>query len=137
MWTMYGFFWRSYFTLNEKTYFKFWRPISREPDKLEKRKKANWSRKMQISCATIRIYESALSQDFVFKFSTSQKFLRNDAVGKRNVEHVKHVIRMAQFGISKWKSYSWKPRRIFLILSICNRDIALQVLAIPLILRYP
>ena len=37
----------------------------------------------------------------------------NDSVSKRNVEHVKDVIRVAQLEILKSKSYSWKPLRIF------------------------
>ena len=59
----------------------------------------------------------------------------NDTVSKRNVENMKHVIRVAQFEILKSKSYSWKPRWIFSISSICSRAIAIQVLATPLILR--
>ena len=37
----------------------------------------------------------------------------NDAVSKRDVEHVKYVIRVAQFEILKSKSYSWKPFGFF------------------------
>ena len=57
---------------------------------------------------------------------------RNDAVSKRSVEHVKHVIRVAECEIIKLKSYSSKSRWIFSISSIWSRDIALQVLAITL-----
>ena len=54
----------------------------------------------------------------------------NYVVNKRNVEHVKHVIRVAQLENLMSKSYSSEPRWIFLISSIWSRGIALQVLAI-------
>ena len=63
-----------------------------------------------------------------FKFSISLKMRRNDAVSKRNVEHVKQVIRVARSEIIKSKSYSSKPRWIFLIPSVWSRDIVFQVL---------
>ena len=62
---------------------------------------------------------------------------RHDAVSKIIVEHVKHVIGVAQFVILKSKSYSLKPRWIFPILLIRSRDITLQILSIVLFLRYP
>ena len=64
------------------------------------------------------------------------KSKRNDAVSKRNVKYVKHVIRVAEFEILNPKSDSFKPRSIFSISSIRSRDIAPEILAIPLILRY-
>ena len=70
---------------------------------------------------------------FFFLFSGLVK----NAFSKRHVEDVKQVIRMAEFEILNLKSYFSKLRWIFSISPIWSRDIAFQVLAIPLVLRYP
>ena len=61
----------------------------------------------------------------------------NDAVSKRNVEHVKHVIQVAQIEILKSKSYSSESRWIFCFLTEEAiflwkkiRDISVRVLRI-------
>ena len=60
---------------------------------------------MQLSFTTLRVYEYALLQHF-FQVFNLVKMRRNDAVSKGNVEHVKHVVRVAKFQILKSKSYS-------------------------------
>ena len=61
---------------------------------------------------------------------------RNDAVSKRDVEHVTHYLSdpISDFEV---EIIFFKTPLAFLIGSIRSRDIALPVLAISLILRYP
>ena len=66
------FFWRSNFALNKKTHFKFWHPISREPNNQGKQKKNKFKQKMQLSGTTLRIYEYALLQ-YLFSSFRSRK----------------------------------------------------------------
>ena len=121
------FFWQSYFTLTKKTHFKFWCPISREPKNLGKPKKQQiQAKRCNFHVQPQEFTNAHFHMFFFFKFSISSEMRRNDVVSKGNVEHVKHVIRMAQFKISKSESYSSKPRWIFSISSIWRRDIALQ-----------
>ena len=52
---------------------------------------------MQLSCATLRIYERALLQHFSSSFRSRKKCEETTRLAK--VEHVKRVIRVAQFEI--------------------------------------
>ena len=105
-----SFFYRSYFTLNKKTYFKSWCPISRERNNLKKQKKKQIKAErcnfhVQLSVLTNTHSHNIFLQDFYLVKNAKKR--RGWQMARGTLSHVKQV------EILKSKSYSLKPHWIF------------------------